>query len=282
MTAIYRSADGERLVLDGYQRLLTHWPVAVEQRRIDTPEGSTQVLVTGPENGRPIVLLHGSTSNASGWGDQVEVLADTHRVYAVDIIGEPGPSAAARPPLESDRYARWLDVVLDGLGLDSVPVAGISLGALLGMDYAIRRPERVRRLVVLNPAGVGRMKWGILVHGLWWGLFGERGRGRTLAWVVGPAVPTGSEFERELGQHMDEITVNFRPRMKLPIFSDARLEQLTVPVLALVGQQDVVMDAGRTADRLERLVPSATVVRVPDAGHVLTLHAPAVREFLAA
>lgn len=282
MTSIYRSEEGERLIQQGYQRLLDLWPVPVDRRQLDTPEGVTQVLVVGPEDAPPVVLLHGSTSNASAWGEHIEVLADAYRVYVVDIVGEPGPSAPSRPPLASDRYALWLDAVFDGLGVQSAAVVALSLGGLLGVDLAIRRPKRVRRLVLLNPAGIGRMKLGILVRGIWWGLFKEKGRGRTLAWVVGPAVPTGSEFERELGDLMHVITENFRPRTKLPIFSDSQLERLAVPVLALVGEQDVVMDSAQTAERLSTLAPGTTVVPVADAGHLLTLRQPEVREFLSA
>lgn len=75
------------------------------------------------------------------------------------MIGEAGLSAPSRPPLASDAYALWLDDLLRSLGLDRVSIVGVSLGGWLALDYATRRPERIERLAVLCPAGVGRQNW---------------------------------------------------------------------------------------------------------------------------
>jgi pimeloyl-ACP methyl ester carboxylesterase len=99
------------------------------------------------------VLLHGSGSNSAEWTGRIAELAGRFRVYAIDIIGEPGLSAPARPPLGSDRYARWLDSVLDAMGLGRVPIMAISL---------TRRPDRVERLALSCPSGIGRQRKGFL------------------------------------------------------------------------------------------------------------------------
>jgi pimeloyl-ACP methyl ester carboxylesterase len=108
------------------------------------------------------VLLHGSGSNSAEWTGRIAELAGRFRVYAIDIIGEPGLSAPARPPLGSDRYARWLDSVLDAMGLGRVPIMAISLGGWLALDYATRRPDRVERLALSCPSGIGRQRKGFL------------------------------------------------------------------------------------------------------------------------
>ena len=111
MAGIYKSAAGKQAVETLYRRLLERWPVANRQIVIPTCQGETFVVVSGERHAVPVVLLHGSGTNASAWLRDVEAWSEHFRVYAVDMIGEPGLSAASRPPLASDAYAAWLDDV---------------------------------------------------------------------------------------------------------------------------------------------------------------------------
>ena len=76
-----------------------------------------------------LVLLHGSAFNSVTWMGDVATWAVNFRVFAVDIIGQPGLSAPSRLPYDSDAYARWLDGVLDGLKVEKAAFIGISLVA---------------------------------------------------------------------------------------------------------------------------------------------------------
>jgi pimeloyl-ACP methyl ester carboxylesterase len=92
------------------------------------------------------------------WVRSVQAWAKAVRIYAVDIIGEPGFSAASRPALRSDAHALWMDDLWMALGLSRASIVGASLGGLLALDYAIRRPARVQKLVLLAPAGIARVR----------------------------------------------------------------------------------------------------------------------------
>ncbi len=162
MKAIYKSTEGERLVLERYQTFLKYWPVPNQQVRVPTSQGETFVIISGPENAPALILLHGGMMNSSMWMGEVTAFARFFRVYCIDMIGEPGLSAPARPPLASDAYAVWLDDVLDHLAVARASILGASLGGWLALDYAIRRPERVERVAVLCPGGIGRQKVGIV------------------------------------------------------------------------------------------------------------------------
>src|SRR5262249_54775568 len=72
-------------------------------------------LPCGAHDGMPLVLLHGAASNSLMWIADVDQLARQHRVFAVDVIGEPGLSAAARPPWKGPAYSDWLSDVCDSL-----------------------------------------------------------------------------------------------------------------------------------------------------------------------
>ena len=82
-------------------------------------------------------------------------LARRRRLYAPDIVGQPGRSAQVRPPPKGDGHAFWVEDVLDGLGLrEPVPLVGLSCGAGLAIRTMGLVPERVSRAALVSPAGV--------------------------------------------------------------------------------------------------------------------------------
>jgi pimeloyl-ACP methyl ester carboxylesterase len=77
------------------------------------------------------------------------------------------------------------------------------------------------------------------------------------------------------------IAKHFRHRrVNVPIFGDEELRRLTMPVFAIVGARDALLDSHGTKRRLEHLAPHATVRLVPDAGHVVRDKAAIILEFL--
>ncbi|TVT51464.1 alpha/beta fold hydrolase [Amycolatopsis rhizosphaerae] len=279
--SIYRSEAGARLLREYYLAALARWPVDHEELRTPTPEGETFVLAAGDAAAAPLVLLHGSGSNSMHWMGRIPELAREFRVYAVDMIGEPGLSAASRPPLDSGRYAAWLDAVLDSLGVERAGFMGISLGGWLALDYAIRRPERVARLALSCPGGIGRQKTGFLVKALLLNALGERGRRRSAAGVLGPALSTMDKREAEGALALVTlVSRHYRYRREpLPVFGDDALRKLTMPVQVIVGRQDVLIDSAETKRRLETAVPHAIVRLLPGVGHFVPAQ-PDELEFL--
>lgn len=272
MSEIYRSEAGRQLLDRRYRAALETWPVDNDHLRVPTPEGETFVVVSGPQHAPPLVLLHGSGSNSSQWLDRIADLAVHFRCYAVDVIGEPGFSAPSRPSPESDRYAVWMDAVLDALGLPGpVPIMGFSLGSWLALDYATRRPERVERLALFCPPGLGPPKKGYLVKVILLSPFGRWGRRRIVVGMLGAGLETmGQAAADAVVEHARTVSANFRYRSgDLPVFDDETLRRLTMPVHVLVGDSDVMWDAAVTRRRLEALAPRATVQMLPGIGHLV-------------
>ncbi|QKW39722.1 alpha/beta fold hydrolase [Actinomadura sp. NAK00032] len=264
MSVIYKSAEGERELLGHYRRALDDWPVPAERVRVPTREGETFVLVSGPPDAPPLVLLHGSGANAVMWREDVAVWSRHFRTHAVDLVGEPGLSAPSRPALGTGAVALWLDDVLDGLGIADAAVVGTSLGGWTALDYAVRRPERVTRLVLMCPGGIGRQKIGWVFTTLPARVF-RRGGLRESAMTV-----TGLSRESAVLDGVVRTFAHFNPRReKLPVFPDDALRGLGMPVLAIVGGRDAMFDSRQTARRVHECVPQSTVKLLPDVGHAI-------------
>jgi len=99
--------------------------------------------------GEPVVLVHGVGLRLEAWAPQIESLATSHRVIAVDLPGH-GTSSPIAQGSGLAAFVDWFTTTLDDLGLDSVNVAGHSMGALIAGGCAVTAPDRVRRVAMLS------------------------------------------------------------------------------------------------------------------------------------
>jgi pimeloyl-ACP methyl ester carboxylesterase len=281
MNALYKSQEGHRLVESRYRELLTRWPVPSEHRSISTSFGDTFVVACGMPSLPPVVLLQGSGANAAMWLTDVATLSASHRVYCVDVIGEPGLSAPARPPLDATTYARWLGEVFDGLGLTHASVVGVSLGGWLALAFATAEPQRVDHLVLVSPSGIGRAKVSFVVKTLVLMSMGRWGRRKAVMLAVGPMRGKPDATALEIGRFAALIGAHFKHRReRVPIFTDEALRRLTMPILAIVGAQDALLDSNGTRRRLKAQVAQATMRMLPDAGHVIRGETETIKAFM--
>jgi pimeloyl-ACP methyl ester carboxylesterase len=95
--------------------------------------------------GPPVVLLHGGLSNSDYWGNQIKALAPRHKVIVVDSRGH-GRSTRDARPYGYDLMADDVVALLDVLRVPKTDVVGWSDGAILGLDLAIRHPDRVGKV----------------------------------------------------------------------------------------------------------------------------------------
>lgn len=99
--------------------------------------------------GPPLVLVHGLSASSRWWARNVAVLARQFRVYTVDLPGfgdnrQPGMIAL-------DAMAIWLLRWMDAAGIEKASIAGHSMGGFVAANLAAMAPERVERLVLVDP-----------------------------------------------------------------------------------------------------------------------------------
>lgn len=274
--SIYKSPAGQQAVAALYDRLLASWPVPSTHLTVPTRHGDTFVVASGEPSAPPLVLLHGAGTNAAMWAADAVEYCRRYRVFAVDLIGEPGKSAPNRPSWEGPAYAQWLADVLDGLQIDRASFVGLSQGAWCALKLAVADPSRVERLALMSPGGIVPDKLSFLFRVLPLMLLGRWGSRRVNRIVLG-----GQAVAPEVEEVLTVLTTHFRPRVgTLPIFTDAELAQLTMPVLLLIGARDALRDAAKITARMQSLMPQLTATIVPDGGHALLNTAPRILAFL--
>lgn len=97
--------------------------------------------------GEPLVLLHGNGEDGSYFLHQMEAFSREFLVYALDTRGH-GRSPRGSAPFTISQFAEDLLAFLDEQGLKRVNLLGFSDGGNIALTFALRHPERVRRLVL--------------------------------------------------------------------------------------------------------------------------------------
>jgi pimeloyl-ACP methyl ester carboxylesterase len=108
----------------------------------------------GPLSAPPVLLVHGTGMNADAWGEVFDRLAEDRRVIAYDRRGHTrsdGPPAA-----DWSRHADDAAALLRALEAAPATVAGWSAGAIIAVNLALRHPDVVSSLVLLEPGLYGR------------------------------------------------------------------------------------------------------------------------------
>jgi len=244
-----------------YNNVLSQFPF--EQRYIHSSYGQTFMLVNGQESNPPVILLHGSCSNSAFWFPEIMALSNNYRVYAIDIIGEAGNSCEYRPELSSNDFALWLKDVLDALGLDKTAIIGNSLGGWMALKFATAYPERVSKLILIASSGIAQIQPQFF-HNL------DQMRQSGDAVQVNSDIMEVKSIPDEVLEFMNLIIESYKPIQELPLYTDEELLKLYMPVLFIDGENDEIIDAKSSSQRLSRLVPSSEIHLIPNTGHVIT------------
>jgi pimeloyl-ACP methyl ester carboxylesterase len=122
----------------------------VDHEYVQAGDVQIHVAVAGPSGGPPVVLLHGWPENWWMWHKVIPVLAaQGRRVYAMDLRGA-GWSEVTASGYDKEQFATDVLATVDALGVEKFDLVGHDWGGLTAQLIALRAPERVLRLGVLN------------------------------------------------------------------------------------------------------------------------------------
>lgn len=263
----------------------------MELRRVTVDGVDLNVALAG--EGPAVLLLHGFPHTWELWTHVMDGLADRYRVIAPDLRGL-GASARVASDLDAGTLAADAEAVLDALGVSSAAVIGIDAGTPPAFLLAMRRPDLVRQLVVMESL-LGGLPGAeeFLAHGApwWFGFHSEPGLAEsvltgheaeyidwfldagTLGQGVEPAIRdafvdayTGTESLRCAFSYYRAL-----PSSARQIQEAVRTARLTVPTMA-IGARPV----GGALERQLRPVADHVVGHIiEDCGHIIPLHRPA-------
>lgn len=101
----------------------------------------------------PLVLIHGVASSLHAWNDWLTELAGDYRVIRFDLPGFGLTGPAKDGEYSAERVHHMLGLLLDYLNVERASIAGSSLGGYIAWTFAVQHPERVNKLILIDPVG---------------------------------------------------------------------------------------------------------------------------------
>ncbi len=227
-------------------------------RRREVKIGGRRVRYQVAGQGEPVVLVHGLSGSTRWWRLTLPVLARRYQVYLVDL---PGFGAMAR----NGRFALaeaadWLVYWMRAVHLGQADIIGHSMGGYIALLVASLHPEAVRRLIVVDAAGVPT--------------------GRALSAHLIPLLRTGRRMAPAFLPILASDALRARPRTLLRtardvVRADIRpyLRSVQAPTLVIWGDRDTLVPLS-TGEILRQEIPNARLVLLHGAGHVPMFERP--------
>ena len=255
----------------------------VRAESVQVQEHSWGYLEAGDAAAPPVVLLHGFGTSREAMLGLMPWLAASHRVLAPDLPGFGAHPFHAGHAHDADFYADEVLRFADALGLGRFDVVGTSMGGALAVHLAAEHPDRVRRVVLLAPAGVQPPVRNAFMQAIDRGenpldIAGEADFDRVVSLVFERPPPVPWQFRshmaaQALRRRPDTLRIVEAIRPFLLAGAQADLPRVRAPVLVVWGDRDRVTDPSMLGVFLAGL-PRATGAMVPGAGHVVFSDAP--------
>jgi pimeloyl-ACP methyl ester carboxylesterase len=238
-------------------------------------------------SGEPLVLIHGYTASTYAWKDVFEPLARQFRVIAVDLKGF---GFSGKPDGDYTRRAQGELVarLLDYLKIEQAILCGNSMGGEVAMNAAVRHPNRVKALILVDSAGVTVAGGGSVSPGAaQWPIIGPALA--ALALTSDSLVRDGlrKSFYNDSLANEEQVAAYYRPlktrdgqraaylaRTQAGIAPvEPEIGKIKLPTLIIWGAEDelIPLEAGR---RLNSLISGSKLVVFEKCGHVPEAEAP--------
>ena len=258
--------------------------VAVDIQDHYVTVNETKLHYTEWGQGEPVLLLHGWPTSYHLWRDILPIVGQNKRAIALDL---PGYGLSDKPldiRYGFTYFENILEGFLDELGLEKIHLVVHDIGGPIGVMWALRHPDRLSKLVLMNTLVYPEMSFMVKLFG-----FGLRAPGLR-AWLSGPS---GLKFSLRFGvQNKKNLTEDVLKPYRDPfIGKDARVGLLNAgkglsfrgfkemgermsefqgPIGIIYGENDRILpDVAQTMERIKHDCPQAEIQSLPECGHFL-------------
>lgn len=235
------------------------------ERTVTVQGIETHLFEAGPPTAEPLIYLHG-TFMGNLWLEHHAALSQHFHVFAPDM---PGFGLTQRPDWLRDvsDYTLYFRDLFKALNLDQALLVGYSLGGWMAAEIAVWFPERVKKLVLSNAAGI-RVKGSPIAD-----IFAMNAQEFLAATfedfaAAAPLMPASFDVDYLMDQYRQRVTLaalawnpSFDPKL------ERRLSLVTCPTLIIWGVNDRIVPLPY-ADAFKKAIPHAEVVKLEGTGHV--------------
>ncbi|MEL1256098.1 alpha/beta hydrolase [Flavobacterium sp. DGU38] len=269
---VFQTKKEKQSYLSSYDKALKLWDIPYTEENIKTSFGTAHVIVTGPKNGKNLVLLHGMDASSTMWYPNIKVLAKNHRIYAIDFLMEPGKSNLTAKPLSKEDIVAWYNEIFAHYKLKKFDIVGASRGGWITTLLAIQKENSIDKIVLLSPAQTFKFidKVGKTSSALMLKLFpSEKKFGKTLETFSTHPEKINPAYKRQF-YLANKYAKSNSSMLKMTPFSNEELKSVKNPVLILIGDKDVI-NSEDSLEKAKELLPNSKTKIIKDAGHFLSI-----------
>lgn len=229
------------------------------------------------DHGDYLVVLNGIMMSVASWKPFYNVFNENHRVIYIDFVDQ-GLSSRMTENYTQELQVEVVEAVLSHLEVESCCMMGISYGGEVAIQYVLKYPNRVSRLVLANTAS--RTSPWLRDIGYGWNEVGEQADGKAYYYIAIPVVYSTQFYEKKLDWMRN------REKTLMPLFNDkvimatfkrlvdsaenydasAQLDQITCPTLIISAVDDVLTPVHEQRLMSQKIKNSDWVV-IQDCGH---------------
>lgn len=228
--------------------------------------------------GEPLVVIHGGGGDARTWWKNIAELAVKYAVYAPDLPGFGGSQ-----PLSGNYYipelADFVDKFANKLGLEKFNLVGHSLGGGVALDYTLKSPNKVKKLVLVSSLCLGSE------IAFWVRLFSIPAIVRSVGaviigilkgvkWIIKQFDPM--EFVMPFTPASMMVGENITTFKQQSLVLESRLAEVNVPTLLIWGSRDPIVPV-RQAYAAAKVIPHCQVKVFEKRGH--NVHRDELKQF---
>lgn len=267
MSSIYRSEEGKSSILEEYEACLEQLGGDIRREYVDTRFGKTHVLLTGPEDGKPLFILQGGNCVNPMTLAWFSSLFGDYRIIAPDTIGHPGYSEEARISARFDSFAMWAADLLDHYGIQKSAFIGASFGGGIVLRLATYIPDRIACSVLVMPAGVAagskiKMAQDVILPFFKYKMTSSAASLQKIADNLSCGCMKESD-KNIVGKIFKHVSLE----QDLPKLTEKEeLKDYASPTLLLAGEKDIFFPADRLVERAREIIPNVRTITY-DTGH---------------
>lgn len=229
-----------------------------------------------------IILVHGYGDNSFSWDAWTQALTPTHRVIAVDVPGHGLTAAPEGYVLSSDKSADLIAELADKLGIEKFAIAGNSMGGGISWQVAVRHPDKVSHLILVDAAGWPvqtlqedpPLAFRVLQSSLGRAFLASIDNTPLIRQGLAKDVEDQSVITEEFVKRWAELQL-FPGHRKILMSvnlgglaaTDEILSAIKVPTLILWGEKDQLINVS-AAHKFKAAIPHAELIIYPNVGHI--------------
>jgi pimeloyl-ACP methyl ester carboxylesterase len=255
-----------------YDKALTLWKTPFHELNIQTSFGKAHVIVSGPKNAEPVVLLHGMNASSTMWYPNIKALSQNHRVYAIDYLIEPGKSQMNREVKDLKEILNWYNEIFDQLKLEKFSLIGASRGGWLAINIALQQKSRIKNIILLSPAQtfIWIRPGSKMLSNITYTLAPKRKHLRGVLETMSVNVDNIKKAYIDQYFIATQKATSIKFILQMTPFSDDELKTLAMPVLLLIGDHDIINNE-KSIEKAKELLPHSETGIIKNAGHLLSI-----------